>query len=116
MDNKEKALKELRTIPGVGKVVAIDLWNLGYKSIHDLKQQDAEEIYIRHNDLRGQVQDICMLYTFRCAVYFADTYGDIQEPEKLKWWYWMDEQKVDSVTKDKEIRKTKNLPLTRVLR
>jgi hypothetical protein len=37
MDNKEKALKELRTIPGVGKVVAIDLWNLGYKSIHDLK-------------------------------------------------------------------------------
>jgi hypothetical protein len=57
-----------------------------------------------------------MLYTFRCAVYFADTYGNIQEPEKLKWWYWMDEQKVDSVTKDKEIRKTKNLPLTRVLR
>jgi hypothetical protein len=35
MDNKEKALKELRTIPGVGKVVAIDLWNLVYKSIHE---------------------------------------------------------------------------------
>jgi hypothetical protein len=89
---------------------------LGYKSIHDLKQQDAEEIYIRHNDLRGQVQDICMLYTFRCAVYFADTYGYIQESEKLKWWYWMDKEKVDSETKGKEIRKTKNPPLTRVLR
>ena len=108
MENKEIALKELLIIPGVGKVVANDLWNLGYKSINDLKQQEAEEIYIRHNDLRGQVQDICMLYTFRCAVYFANTYGDIQEPEKLKWWYWIDEQKVDSITKDYQIRILKN--------
>ena len=72
MENKTGALKVLQTIPGVGKVVATDLWNLGYKSISDLAGQDAEEIYIRHNDYRGKVQDICMLYTFRCAVYFAD--------------------------------------------
>ncbi|HCN83565.1 MAG TPA: pathogenicity locus [Sphingobacteriaceae bacterium] len=107
MENIEKSLKELRRIPGVGKTVAIDLYDLGYRSIRDLKGRDAEEMYVRHNDFRGAVQDICMLYTFRCAVYFADTFGDIQDPEKLKWWYWMDEQKVDSVTKDKEIRKAK---------
>ena len=105
MVNKEKALKEFRKIPGVGKVVAIDLWNLGFTAIDDLKGKDADEMYIRHNDLRGQVQDICMLYTFRCAIYFAESYGTIQEPEKLKWWYWMDEQKVDSITKDLEIRR-----------
>ena len=108
MENKEKALKEFRRIPGVGKAVAIDLWNLGYTSIDNLKGQDPEEMYIRHNDIRGQVQDICMLYTFRCAIYFAETFGTIQEPEKLKWWYWMDEQKVDSITKDLEIRKMKS--------
>ena len=108
MESKVQELKELQTIHGVGKMVALDLWNLGYKSICDLKEQDAEEIYIRHNDLRGKVQDICMLYTFRCAIYFADTYGDIQDPMKLKWWYWMDEQKVNSITKDEQIRKTKN--------
>jgi len=107
MDRKANALKELRQIPGIGKVIALDLWNLGYKSIDDLKGQDAEEIYIHHNDQRGQVQDICMLYTFRCAVYFANTYGDVQDPAKLKWWYWMDEEKTDSQTKDAQIRKRK---------
>lgn len=104
MTDKAKALKELTTIPGVGKVVALDLWNLGYKSIHSLVGQDAEEIYIRHNDLRKKVQDICMLYTFRCAVYFAETYGQLLDPEKLKWWNWIDDVKVDSITKDKQIR------------
>jgi len=62
-------------------------------------------MYVKHNDLKKQVQDICMLYTFRCAVYFAETYGERQDPQKLKWWYWMDEKKVDSVTKDAEIRR-----------
>ena len=104
MEDKTKALAELRKIPGVGKAVALDLWNLGYTSINDLKGQDAELIYVLHNDQRGAVQDICMLYTFRCAVYFANTYGQLQDPEKLKWWYWMDEQKVDSKTKDEQIR------------
>jgi hypothetical protein len=46
-----------------------------------------------------------MLYTFRCAVYFANTYGGAQDPAKLKWWYWKDEKKLDSKTKDKELRK-----------
>ena len=104
MIDKAKALKELKTIPGVGKIVALDLWNLGYKSISSLVGQNPEEIYIRHNDLRQKVQDICMLYTFRCAVYYAETYGQLQDPQKLKWWYWMDKEKVDSETKDRQIR------------
>jgi hypothetical protein len=99
------ALKELHKIPGVGKVVALDLWNLGFKSITDLKKQDPEEIYIRHNQAKGEVQDICMLYTFRCAVYFADTQGKKQGPEKLKWWNWMDKEKITSIEKDEQIKK-----------
>ena len=104
MDSKLKALKELGKIPGVGKVVALDLWNMGYRSTNDLRREDPERMYVQHNDYKGGVQDICMLYTFRCAVYYANTIGERQDPNKLKWWYWMDEKKVDSKTKDKQIR------------
>ncbi len=103
--DKKTSLKELQKIPGVGKTVADDLYRMGFKSIPELKGQDPEHMYILHNDLRGAVQDICMLYTFRCAVYFANTPAQKQDKGKLKWWYWMDKKKVDSLTKDAEIRK-----------
>jgi hypothetical protein len=104
----EKSLiKELQTIPGVGKAVASDLYQMGYTSIQSLRGQDPELMYIMHNDLKGQVQDICMLYTFRCAVYFAETNEEERDPQKLKWWNWMDAQKVNSIMKDKEIRNKK---------
>lgn len=105
--NKAQAMKEFQKIPGVGKVVAMDLWNLGYRTIRDLAGQDPDDIYIRHNDARGKVQDICMLYTFRCAVYYAQTYGKSPAPEKLKWWNWMDEVKISSIEKDQQIRHRK---------
>jgi Pathogenicity locus len=109
MPDKTTVLKQLRTIPGVGKAVASDLYNMGYRSVADLQGEDPDSMYVRHNDQKGHVQDICMLYTFRSAVYYADTFGGLQDPEKLKWWNWMDKQKVDSNTKDAQIRKKKNL-------
>jgi Pathogenicity locus len=110
MTSNTNALKELRKIPGVGKVVATDLLNLGYRSIADLEGEDPEIMYVRHNERKGNVQDICLLYTFRSVVYFADTDRQVQYPEKLKWWNWMDKQKVDSKTKDAQIRKKKYIP------
>lgn len=103
--SKEESIKELRKIPGVGKAVAEDLFSLGFKSILDLKGKDPEVMYILHNQKKGTVQDICMLYTFRCAVYFAETPKEKQNPEKLKWWNWMDKEKVSSEEKDFQIRK-----------
>ena len=97
-------LKELRTIPGVGKQIANDLAKMGILVVDDLKGKDPELLYIQHNDQKGIAQDICMLYTFRCAVYFAETPANLREKDKLNWWYWMDKNKVDSKTKDKEIR------------
>lgn len=93
MNSKEKGIAELKKVPGVGKVVAVDLWNLGIKSISDLKGKNPEELYEKHNHLKGSIQDRCMLYTFRCAVYFANTDEKSREPEKLKWWNWMDNEK-----------------------
>jgi hypothetical protein len=104
---------ELQIIPGVGKVVAQDLIRMGYRSVADLKGADPELMYIEHNNFKGQVQDICMLYTFRAAVYFANTLGKKQDPEKLKWWNWMDKKKLTSKEKDAEIRASKKVAALR---
>lgn len=79
-------LKDLRRIPGVGLSLARDLWELGYQSVASLANQDAEEMYTALEELRGQPMDRCVLYAFRCAVYFAST--DDPEPALLKWWNW----------------------------
>jgi nucleotidyltransferase/DNA polymerase involved in DNA repair len=68
---KQIALKELQTIPGVGKAVAQDLWNLGYKKVSDLKNKNPERMYEKLCEVQGMMVDRCMLYTFRCAVYYA---------------------------------------------
>ena len=43
--NREKLLKELRTIPGVGKSISLDLWNLGIHSVGALKNKNSEILY-----------------------------------------------------------------------
>lgn len=104
----DASLKDLQRIPGVGKVIAKDLYQLGVRSVADLKGKDADTLYMLHNDLKGEVQDICLLYTFRCAIYFAETPLHQQELDKLKWWFWLDKVKLDSKSKDAEIRKKKS--------
>lgn len=85
---RKKALKELQTIPGVGKSIAEDLWDMGFRSPADLKGLDPEKMYLDFQKMRGDSVDRCMLYVFRCAVYYAsEKYHD---PELLKWWNWKD--------------------------
>jgi hypothetical protein len=83
---KAIALKELQRIPGIGKACAQDLWLIGIKRTEDLRNQNPKHLYDRLNLLTGATHDVCMLYTFRCAVYYATAKNP--EPEKLKWWYW----------------------------
>jgi Pathogenicity locus len=87
-DGKQSVLREFRQIPGVGKRIAEDLWNLGLRSVSDLKNQDPEDLYLRLCALQGTHIDRCMLYVFRCAVYYAS--NDSHDPELLKWWNWKD--------------------------
>ena len=77
---------ELQKIPGVGKTIEQDLLRLGYDTIASLRGADPEEIYQRDCLERGMQIDRCMLYVYRCAVYFAET--EHPEPEKCKWWNW----------------------------
>jgi hypothetical protein len=84
--SKEDVLKELRTIPGVGKIIAQDLWNLGIRSVDDLKKANPDALYKALCKLQNTQVDRCMLYVFRCAIYFASTKNP--DPELLKWWNW----------------------------
>jgi hypothetical protein len=88
---KEEVIRELRTIPGVGKSIAADLWNIGIRKVSDLKGENPERLYDLSNRFAGTVQDRCLLYVFRCAVYFAG--NKKHAPEKLQWWYWKDSVK-----------------------
>lgn len=82
MDQPDPAvLKELRQIPGVGKSIAVDLWDLGVRRVADLHGGDPQALYERLCQLRGAHIDRCMLYVLRCAVYYASTFP--HEPEKL---------------------------------
>lgn len=87
-NDKQMVLKEFRQIPGVGKNIAEDLWNLGLRSVSDLKNQDPEALYTRLCAFQETHVDRCMLYVFRCAVYYAS--NEVYDAELLKWWNWKD--------------------------
>lgn len=88
-----ETIKDLTTIPGVGKSIATDLHHIGISKVEDLRGKDPEQLYQESNNYAGCVQDRCLLYVFRCAVYFSETPIHKQDREKLKWWNWKDHAK-----------------------
>jgi hypothetical protein len=75
-------------IPGVGRSIADDLIQMGIKKVSDLKGKDADRLYSKSNRQAGVVQDRNLLYTLRCAVYFAS--NEKHDAEKLKVSNWKD--------------------------
>jgi hypothetical protein len=82
--------QNLQQIPGVGKSIAADLSILGIYSVKELQNKDPEELYARLCSKEGMRIDRCVLYVFRCAVYFAS--HTKHNPELLKWWHWKDKK------------------------
>jgi hypothetical protein len=76
----------LQEIPGIGPNLAEDLEDLGFSAPRDLRRQDPEKMYEDLCDLRQERIDPCVLYAFRCAVYYSRTKKP--KPELLKWWNW----------------------------
>ncbi len=93
-DNKKSQLTdiltELQAIPGVGERLSRDLADLGYRKVLDLKGENPDSMYQRLMDLQGKHVDRCVLYVFRCAVYFAG--NSVHDRELLKWWNWKDDK------------------------
>ena len=84
----QRRTSPLEEIPGVGPSIARDLDELGLREVADVRGRDPEELYERLCALRGQRIDRCVLYVFRCAVYYAGR--SVHDPELLKWWNWKD--------------------------
>jgi hypothetical protein len=80
--------KELQVIPGIGPSIARDLVELGVRRVADLRGREPERMYEQLCATRGVHQDRCLLYVFRCAVYYASHRH--HEPELLQWWNWSD--------------------------
>lgn len=77
---------DLQTIPGIGKSIEKDLNILGIYRVKELKNKNPEKLYKELCNKSGTKQDPCILYVFRCAVYFSKTKN--KDPELLKWWNW----------------------------
>lgn len=88
MTKRNKPSESLLHIPGVGKSIAHDLNNIGIYTISELKGRNPYSLYDLSNEYAGCVQDRCLLYVFKLAVYFAETPKEKHEAEKLKWWNW----------------------------
>ena len=88
MKIESEILKELQIIPRVGKSIAPDLFLLGIKSVSDLKNKNPQQLYDKMTELTGAQHDLCLLYVFPCAAYFAKTKK--HDKKKLDWWYWND--------------------------
>jgi hypothetical protein len=86
MKNKNK--NPLEIIPGIGPSMAADLNELGIHAVEDLKGKDPQMMYDDLRERHGGKMDRCVLYIFRCAVYFAS--NKRHDSEKLKWWNWKD--------------------------
>lgn len=88
MPAKSAHRDELQRIPGVGPSLAADLRLLGFPTLHSLRGADPVAMYERLCEMTGVHQDRCVLYVFRCAVYFASE--PEHDPELLLWWSWKD--------------------------
>ena len=78
----------LQEIPGVGPSISADLKSLGIERVGDLTGADPQALYERLCVQHGGPIDRCVLYVFRCAVYYAT--AERRDPKLLKWWNWKD--------------------------
>ncbi|MFH0975295.1 MAG: helix-hairpin-helix domain-containing protein [Spirochaetota bacterium] len=85
---KLKDKTDLQSIPGIGPSMKKDLVDLGIDLVPDLKGKNPEKLYNDLCKIRNTHIDRCVLYVFRCAVYYAE--NEIRDPELIKWWNWKD--------------------------
>lgn len=83
-----RAAQPLQRIPGVGPSIARDLHRLGIQEVAELRGRNPEVLYADLCREVGRHVDRCVLYVFRCAVYFASESD--HDPELLNWWNWKD--------------------------
>ncbi|MBW2039216.1 MAG: pathogenicity locus [Deltaproteobacteria bacterium] len=91
MSKAHTRMDDLQGIPGIGPRMTRGLRDLGFHRVEDLRNQDPERMYKDLCELRGTHIDRCVLYVFRCAVYYVSNAR--HEPELLKWGSWKDKKR-----------------------
>jgi len=64
-----ESIKEFQIIPGVGKSLAQDLVDLGYRRVEELRGENPEEMYQNLCSLREQHIDRCVLFRTKERLY-----------------------------------------------
>ncbi|MHC4618499.1 MAG: helix-hairpin-helix domain-containing protein [Planctomycetota bacterium] len=95
-------MEQLKRIPGVGDSIARDMWDIGIHGVNDLRGRNAERLYEKLCNFKASPVDRCVLYVFRCAVYYASNTG--HDPELLKWWNWKDKNQTSKICRPKAHR------------
>jgi pathogenicity locus Cdd1 protein len=78
--------RQLRDLSGIGPAMLRDFELLGVRSVEQLAQSDARELYGNLCRLTGRRQDPCVEDVFQCAV--AQARNPRLPKEKRLWWYW----------------------------
>ena len=90
---------DLTCIPGVGPRMAADLKQLGHPTVSSLVGADPDRLYKRICE--PEPVDRCVLYVFRCSVYYAEGGRDT---ERLKWWSWKTPADNEALKENKRAR------------
>ncbi len=80
--NKSKFSNELMTLKNVGKATYDDLALLGIDSIKKLAKCEADDLYMRIQQITGTKHDPCVWDVFAAIIHEART------GEKQPWWNW----------------------------
>lgn len=79
-------MRQLKDLVSVGPATLKDFEVLGVRSIEDLRDKDATELYQRLCRITNTKMDICCEDVFRAAIEQAkNPHLDL---EKCQWWYW----------------------------
>ncbi len=82
---------ELEDLVSVGPAMRRDFETLGIRTVEQLKDCDAEDLYLKLCGRTGARHDPCVQDVFSAAIAQA---RDPELPaERKQWWYWSRERK-----------------------
>jgi len=85
--------RDLKDLFSVGPSIRRNFELLGVRTVAQLAEQDAEQLYRELCRKTGTRQDPCVYDTFRAAV--AQARNPKLPLEQCRWWYWSARRKAE---------------------
>ena len=84
-------IRRLEDLVSVGPALLRDFEMLGVNTVAQLARRNPDKLYEKLCEVTGQVQDVCVLDTFRAAV--AQARNPKLPAKQAQWWYWSRQRK-----------------------